>query len=88
MPPLNEEVVVSIALCPESIVVGATEITGAAENAELTRTVTTFEVTVCGVPELSVTCNSKCHVPVAVSVPVEMVGRLLVVQLNELPRSE
>jgi hypothetical protein len=32
VPPLvNEEVVVSVALCPESIVVGETEITGAAE---------------------------------------------------------
>jgi hypothetical protein len=53
----------------------------------LTKTVTVFEVTVCGVPELSVTCNSKLHVPVAVSVPVEMVGRLLVVQLNDTLRS-
>jgi hypothetical protein len=87
VPPLNDTVVVSVALCPESIVVGATEMAGAV-RAGLTRTVTAFEVTVCGVPELSVTCNSKCHVPVAVSVPVEMVGRLLVVQLNELPRAE
>jgi hypothetical protein len=54
----------------------------------LTRTVTTFEVTVCGVPELSVTSSSNDHVPVTVSVPVDMVGRLLVVQLNELPRAE
>jgi phosphoribosylcarboxyaminoimidazole (NCAIR) mutase len=88
VPPLNEEVVVSIALCPESIVVGATEITGAAENAELTRTVTTFEVTVCGVPELSVTSSSNDHVPATVSVPVDIVGRLLVVQLKDTLRSE
>jgi hypothetical protein len=92
VPPLvNEEVVVSVALCPESIVVGETEITGALAllNAEFTRTDTTFEVAVsAGGPALSVTCSSKCHVPTVVNVPVDIVGRLLVVQLNELPRAE
>jgi hypothetical protein len=86
VPPLNDAVVVSVALCPESIVVGAAEITGAVK-AVLTRTVTTFEVTVCGTPELSVTSSSKLHVPAVVNVPVDMVGRLLAVQLNGLPRS-
>jgi hypothetical protein len=87
---VNEEVVVRVALCPESIVVGATEITGALAllNAEFTMTVTAFEVTVCGVAELSVTLSSKCHVPTVANVPVDIVGRLLVVQLNELPRAE
>jgi hypothetical protein len=88
VPPLNGVVVESVALCPESIVVGATEITGAVAsvNAEFTRTDATLDVAVCGVSELSVTSSSKLHVPVAVSVPVDIVGRLLVVQLNDDPR--
>jgi hypothetical protein len=91
VPPLNETVVLSVALCPELIVVGATEIVGLFPGllkAGLTRTDTAFEVAVCGVPELSVTFSSKCHVPTVVNVPVDIVGRLLVVQLNELPRAE
>jgi hypothetical protein len=92
VPPLNETVVLSVALCPESIVVGATEIVGLLPGllkAGLTRTVTAFEVAVsAGGPALSVTCSSKCHVPTVANVPVDIVGRLLVVQLNELPRAE
>jgi hypothetical protein len=83
---VREVVVESVALCPESIVVGATKITGAAK-APLTVTVAMLEVTVCGVPELSVTSSSKLHVPAAVSVPVEMVGRSPALQPNEPPRS-
>ena len=85
VPPLNDVVVESVELCPESIVVGETEITGAV-SAELTVTVTALEVAVAGVPELSLTCSSKLQVPVVVRVPVDTVGVLPAMQLNELPR--
>jgi len=41
-------------------------------NAAFTITVTAAEVTVTGVPELSVTCSSNDQVPVVVSVPDDM----------------
>ena len=41
-------------------------------NAVLTVTVTVAEVTVTGVPEPSVTCNSKVHAPVVVNTPDEI----------------
>ena len=41
-------------------------------NAAFTVTVTVVEVTVTGVPELSVTCSSKVHAPVVVNTPDEM----------------
>jgi len=52
----------------------------------LTVTVTMLEVAVTGVPELSITCSSKLQVPVVVRVPVDTVGVLPAMQLNELPR--
>jgi hypothetical protein len=57
--------------CPLSIVAG--EAVGVPTvSAALTVTVTVVEVTLTGVPELSVTCNSKVHAPVVVSDPVDM----------------
>ena len=41
-------------------------------RAVLTVTVTVVDVTLTGVPELSVTCSSKVHVPVVVNAPVEV----------------
>jgi hypothetical protein len=55
-------------------------------SAPFTVTVAVLEVAVTGVPELSVTCNSKDQVPTVVSVPVEVVGRLPAVQANEVPK--
>jgi hypothetical protein len=51
-----------------------------------TVTVTVFEGTVTGVPELSITCSSKLHTPIVVRVPVDTVGWSPELQLNELPR--
>jgi hypothetical protein len=86
VPPLNEVVVESSALCPESIVVGTTEITGA-ESVTATRTVTAFDTT--GAPVLSVTRSSKLQVPTVDRGPVEVLGVLVVVQpaLKDEPRS-
>ncbi len=52
----------------------------------LTVTVTTLEVTVTGVPELSVTWSSNDQVPVVDRVPVELVGLSPALQEEELPR--
>jgi hypothetical protein len=52
VPPSNEPVVVSVALCPESIVVGATEVVGAVSVA---LTVTAAAPDNCEFPLLSVT---------------------------------
>ena len=41
-------------------------------SAVLTVTVTVVEVTVTGVPALSLTCNSKVHTPIVVKAPDEM----------------
>jgi len=86
VPPLNEVVVESKALCPESMIDGTTEITGAASVAS-TRTVTTFDVTEASV--LSVTSSSKLQVPRVDRPPVEVLGVLEVVQpdVNDEPRS-
>ena len=81
VPPLNDVVVDNVALCPEPIDVGETEMTGAT-RALLTVTGTALEVT--AVPVLSVTLSSKCHVPIVDRVPVDTdAGE---VQEDELPR--
>ena len=41
-------------------------------SAVLTVTVTVVDVTVTGVPALSLTCNSKVHTPVVVNAPDEI----------------
>jgi hypothetical protein len=82
---VKEVVVESVEDWPESMVVGEIEITGATK-AELTVSPTAFEVTITGVPELSVTRSSKFQVPVEIKAPVETVGVSPVVQLNEAPR--
>jgi hypothetical protein len=61
----------SVEDCPESIVAG--EAVGVPTvSAAFTVTVTVVEVTVTGVPELSVTCSSNVHVPVVVNAPVDV----------------
>jgi hypothetical protein len=57
--------------CPESTVTGDAVGVPTA-SAALTVTVTVVDVTVTGVPELSLTCNSKVHTPVVVNTPDEM----------------
>ena len=56
-----------------------------ATRAEFTVTVTAFEETTEGIPELSITWSLKCHVPVVDKAPVEILGSEQVVQLKELP---
>ena len=70
---------------PESRTPGVIE--RVTEGVVLTVTVTTLEVTATGVLELSFTCNSKLQTPRAVRVPVELLGRVAVVQLKDEPRS-
>ena len=61
----------SVEDCPVSVVTG--EAVGVPTvSAAFTVTVTVVEVTVAGVPALSVTCNSKVHIPVVVNAPVEV----------------
>jgi hypothetical protein len=75
--------VVSVALWPESIAVGLTEIV---RVGRIDATETTLEVTVAYVPELSVTCSLKFQMPVVYKGTVERVGMSPGVQLNEAPR--
>src|SRR5207245_1602517 len=63
VPPLN--VSDSVEDCPESMVAGVA-VGVATVSPAPTVTVTVAEVTVTGVPALSVTCNSKVQVPVVV----------------------
>jgi hypothetical protein len=81
VPPLNEVVVDKVALLPELIAFGETEITGAT-RAGLTTTETALDVT--DVPTLSVTLSSNCHVPVVDRAPVDTEAGE--VQEDELPR--
>jgi hypothetical protein len=56
--------------------------------APTTPTATALEVTVTGVEASSVTCNSKCHVPVVDRAPVDAVsGPVVHPDANEPPRS-
>jgi hypothetical protein len=64
---------------------GEAEITGGV-RAGLTVTATALEVTITGVPALSVTWSSKFQVPVVERTPVDTEGVDEVVQLKELPR--
>ena len=52
----------------------------------LTLTVTLLEITVTGVPELSVTWNSNDQVPIVDRIPVEVVSTSPALQEKELPR--
>jgi hypothetical protein len=56
------------------------------ESAVLTVTVAGLDVSLTGTPEESVTWSSKVQAPTVDSGPVEVLGVLLVVQENELPR--
>ena len=69
VPPLNvsDRVDEPPELTAEGVAVGVPTV-----SAALTVTVTVVEVTLTGVPELSVTCNSKVHAPVVVNAPVEV----------------
>jgi hypothetical protein len=69
VPPLN--VSDSVDDWPVSIVEGVA-VGVPTVSAVLTVTVTVVDVTVTGVPELSLTCNSKVHAPVVVNVPDEI----------------
>ena len=61
----------SVEDCPVSVVTG--EAVGVPTvSAAFTVIVTVVEVTVVGVPALSVTCSSKVQVPVVVKAPVEV----------------
>ena len=87
MPPVNEVIVERVADCPESIVDGETEITGAVSvETACTVTVTVFEVTVTGVAAPSVTWSSNDHDPRVDSVPVGTDERLPAVHVKEAPR--
>ena len=76
---------VSVAVWPLSIVTGETK-TASTED-PLTVTVTAVEVTITGVPELSVTWSSNDQMPVVDRVPVDTVGVSPALQAKEEPKS-
>ena len=57
---------------PPELIVDGVAVGVPTVSAALTVTVTVVDVTVTGVPELSLTCNSKVHAPVVVNAPVDM----------------
>jgi hypothetical protein len=57
---------------PPELIVDGVAVGVPTVNAAFTVTVTVVEVTLTGVPELSVTCNSKVHAPVVVNAPDEI----------------
>jgi hypothetical protein len=73
-------------VCPTSYAKGPAGVTLTVGSA-LTMTLATLEGVVTGVPELSVTCNSKLQVPVVDRMPVDVLGVAPATQENEPPRS-
>lgn len=87
MPPLKEEVVVSVEVWPGSIVVGFAETIGAL-RALFRVTITAVEFTFCVGDPLSRVCSSKDQFPATVRTPVDRLGLDARAHVNEPPRSE
>lgn len=84
---MKDDVVVSVAVWPGSIVVGFAETTGAL-RALFTVTITPVEVTFSVGDPLSRVCNSKDQFPGIERTPVERLGLDPRAHVNELPKLE
>jgi hypothetical protein len=87
VPPVNDEVVVNVALWPGSMTAGLAEMTGGLRGL-FSVTITAVELTFSAGEPLSRVCSSKDQSPVMERTPVETVGLVPRLQRNETPRSE